>query len=156
MAQELSLKDFSQSALQGRAIGNRAVLPGTYTFSEDSPVKWEETQIGDSSRTLISIQLLSNEGVWVDLGALLKRTKGKDGSLIYINEWVCQYPTTKELATALMSNALIVTTQQKTVWSNWRNGEMLSEPIATSVAWAAQLAPVPSAKAPTSSKKGKR
>lgn len=142
MAQELSLKDFSQSSLQGRAIGNRAVLPGTYTFSENSPVRWEETQIGDSSRTIINIQLLSNEGIWVDLGALLKRTRGKDGSLVYINEWVCQFPTTKELASALMRNRLVVTTQQKTVWSNWKNGEMLSEPIATSVAWAAQLEPV--------------
>lgn len=142
MAQELSLKDFSQSALQGRAIGNRSVLPGTYTFSENSSVKWEETQIGDSSRTIINIQILSNEGVWIDLGSLLKRTKGKDNTLVYINEWVCRYPSTKELAAALLSNKLVVTTQKKTVWSNWRNGEMLSEPIATSEAWAAQLEPV--------------
>lgn len=143
MAQEMSLKDFSKSTLQGRAIGNRAVLPGTYTFSEESPVKWEETQIGDSSRTIINTQILSKEGIWVDLGALLKRTKGQDGSLVYINEWVCQFPTTKELAVALLSHTLVVTTQQKTVWSNWRNGEELSEPIATSIAWKAQLQPIP-------------
>lgn len=142
MAQELSLSDFAKSTLQGRVIGNRAVLPGTYTFSEDSPVKWEETQIGDSSRTIINIQILSKEGIWIDLGGLLKRTKGKDGSLVYINEWVCQYPTTKELAVALLKSRLVVTTQQKSVWSNWRNGEILSEPIATSVAWQAQLEPV--------------
>lgn len=142
MAQELSLKDFANSTLQGRAIGNRAILPGTYTFSEDSPVRWEETQIGESSRTLINTQLLSNEGIWVDLGALLKRTKGKDAALVYINEWVCRYPTTKELARELLSNKLVVTTQQKTVWSNWRNGETLAEPVATGTAWVAQLEPV--------------
>lgn len=154
MAQELSLRDFANSTLQGRAIGNRSILPGTYTFSEDSAVKWEETQIGDSSRTIINIQILSNEGVWIDLGALLKRTKGKDSTLIYINEWVCQYPTTKELAAALLNNALVVTTQKKTVWSNWRNGETLAEPIATSEAWLAQLEPL-SPKAATSSKRGR-
>lgn len=128
MAKEMRLSDLvSDPSIAGRVIGNRSVPAGTYTFDGDCAVKHEVTTIGDSGRELINISICSKEGKWVDLSALLKRTKAQDGALVYINSWVSQYPTTKELAADLVGKQLVVGGTPVTAYTNWKNGEQVNE-----------------------------
>lgn len=129
MAEMLTLGSLATNdTLQGRVIGNRSIMAGTYHFTSASMVKHEITQIGDTGREIVNISVQSTEGAWIDLGSLLKRKK-EDGALVYVNDWVCQYPTTRELALALVGNALVVGGTAVTTYTNWKNGEITTDLI---------------------------
>lgn len=146
MAKEMRLSDLvSDPSIAGRVIGNRSVPAGTYTFDGDCAVKHEVTTIGDSGRELINISICSKEGKWVDLSALLKRTKAQDGALVYINAWVCQYPTTKELAADLLGKQLVVGGNPVTAYTNWKNGEQTTELFPAGRYLPAELVPLSTA-----------
>lgn len=150
MAKEMTLTGLiSDPSLAGRVIGNRCVPAGTYTFDGNCAVRHEVTTIGDTSRELVNISICSREGKWIDLSALLKRTKAQDGALVYINPWVCQFPTTKELAEALLSHQLIVSGNPITAYTNWKNGEQSNELFPAGRYIPAELVPIPAATAAT-------
>lgn len=145
----------TNDALQGRVISNRSIMAGTYHFTAESAVTHEVTTIGDTGREIVNISVQSTEGAWIDLGSLLKRKK-EDNALVYVNDWVCQYPTTRELALALVGNALVVGGAPVTTYTNWRNGEPTTELIPSGRTLPARLERAATATTTTASRRRRR
>lgn len=128
-------------SIEFRQIGGRVLLPGTYVFGADPECRIDERTIVGSERTYIILEVKANDGTWVDVNALTKRTVASKGGKIleYINEWVMNYSSIADLAVALCGGTLVVSNEYVDTYTSYKGGEVLDVPVVNGKAYKATL-----------------